>query len=105
MSKYYIIDTTKKQNGKNPVVMFENTNGVIKYLEGMCERQLKVTRGQYMLNCESLGFGGDEQTGRSFYEQMEQYFTIGVVRNDSKPIKCNIFEAERFLKYKDAHGD
>lgn len=105
MSNYYVIDTTIKKGGKNPVVLFDNTNGVVSYLEGMCRRQLGSTRRDYMLNCESLGFGGDEQTGRVFYEQMEQYFTMGVIRKDSKPIKCNIFEAERALKYKDVHGD
>lgn len=105
MSKYYIIDTTVKQNGKNPVVMFESINATIKHLEGMCKRQLGQTRKDYMLNCESLGHGGDEQTGRAFFDQMEQYFTIGVVRSDSKPIKCNIFEADKFFKVKDVHGD
>ena len=30
MSKYYVIDSTKKQGNKNPVVLFETTDGVIK---------------------------------------------------------------------------
>jgi len=105
MSKFYIIDSTVNNGGKNPVLIFDNVPSVIGHLEGMCKRQHGSSRKEYMLNCESLGFGPDEQTGRSFYEQMEQYFTIGIIRNDSRPIKCNIFEAERALKYKDVHGD
>ena len=105
MSKYYIIDTTIKKNGKNPVLIFESIPETINHLEGMCQRQFKRTRKQHMQHCEDLGFGGDEQTGRAFFEQMEQYFAVGIVRSDSKPIKCNIFEAEKFSKSKEVHGD
>lgn len=105
MSKYYIIDTTVKKGGKNPVLLFESVDGVVKHLEGMCQRQLGLSRTAYMLNCEGLGHGGDERTGRAFFEQMEQYFTIGIVRSDSKPIKCNIFEANKSALTKDVHGD
>ena len=105
MSKYYIIDTTVKKGGKNPVLIFESVPGVLTHLEGMCKRQLGLSRKDYMFNCESLGHGGDEQTGRAFFEQMEQYFTIGIVRSDSKPIKCNIFEANKSALTKDVHGD
>jgi hypothetical protein len=105
MSKYYVIDTTVKKGGKNPVLLFENVPSVVKHLEGMCQRQLGQTRKQYMLNVESIGHGGDEQTGRAFFEQMEQYFTMGIVRSDSRPIKCNIFEANASALTKDVHGD
>lgn len=105
MSKYYIIDTTVKKGGKNPVIIFENVPSVINHLEGMCKRQLGMSRRDYMLNCESLGHGVDEPTGRAFFEQMEQYFTIGLLRSDSKPIKCNIFEANTSALTKDVHGD
>ncbi len=105
MSKYYIIDSTVKKGNKNPVVIFDAIPEVIKHLEGMCQRQFGRTRKQHMQHCEDLGFGGDEATGRAFFEQMEQYFTIGIIRSDSKPIKCNIFEADRFAKAKDVHGD
>lgn len=105
MSKYYIIDSTIKKGGKNPVVIFENIPSTINYLEGMCQRQFRQNRKQHMQHCEDLGFGGDEPSGRAFFEQMEQYFTVGIIRSDSKPIKCNIFEAEKFAKVKDAHGD
>jgi hypothetical protein len=105
MSTYYIIDTTVKTDGKNPVLFFTEIPSVISHLEKMCRRQLGQTRGDYMLNCESLGHGGDEQTGRAFYDQMEQYFTVGIVRNDSKPIKCNIFEANTNFRLRDVHGD
>jgi hypothetical protein len=36
---------------------------------------------------------------------MEQYFNIGVIRKDSSPVKCNIFEADRFIRSKDVHGN
>jgi hypothetical protein len=105
MSKYYIVDSTVKQNGKNPVMLFESIPGVIKHLEVMCERNFKTTRAQYMNNAESVGHSADEPTGRAFYEMMEQYFNIGVIRKDSSPVKCNIFEADRFIRSKDVHGN
>ena len=105
MSKYYIVDSTKRQNNKNPVMLFETSDGVIKYLEGMCLRKFKQNRKQYMDNVESLGFGSDDAGGRNFYEQMIQYFNTGVIRSDSNPVQCNIFDAEKFLKSKDVHGN
>lgn len=105
MSKYYIVDSTRKQNNKNPVFLFDNVDGVIKHLEGMCARHFQRTRKTYMENAEGLGFGGDETTGRSFYEQMAQYFNIGVIRSDSTPVQCNIFDADKFKKSKDVHGN
>lgn len=105
MSKYYVIDSTKKQGGKNPVLLFENIDGVVKYLEGMCQRQFGKTRTQYMNEAESIGHSADEQTGRAFYDQMEQYFNIGVIRTGNTPIKTNIFEAASFMRGKDVHGN
>ena len=105
MPKYYVVDSTKKQAGKNPVLIFESTDGVVKYLEGMCQRYFKQTRTEYMNHAESVGHSADEATGRAFYDQMEQYFNIGVIRGDSTPVKTNIFEAKAFLKNKEAHGD
>lgn len=105
MSKYYVIDTTQKKGGKNPVLIFESIPSTVQHLEGMCQRQFGRTRKQHMQHCEDLGFGGDEQTGRAFFEQMEQYFTVGIVRSDSKPIKCNIFEANKWAKDKSEYGD
>lgn len=105
MAKYYIVDSTTKQNGKNPVLVFETIDGVVKHLETMCARRFQRTRKTYMENAESLGFGADEPTGRVFYEQMEQYFNIGVIRKDSTPVKTNIFEAAAFLRGKDVHGN
>lgn len=105
MSKYYVVDSTKKQNGKNPVLLFENIDGVVKYLEGMCTRHFGKTRAQYMNEAESVGHSADEATGRAFYDQMEQYFNIGVIRRNSTPVKTNIFEAAAFLRGKDVHGN
>lgn len=105
MSKYYVIDSTINKAGKNPVVLFDNIPSVISHLESMCKRHFKQTRSEFMFNVESLGHGADEQTGRSFYDQMEQYFNIGVLRKDSVPIKTNIFQADAFQKAKSVHGN
>jgi hypothetical protein len=105
MSKYYIVDSTKSKNNKNPVMLFETSDGVIKYLESMCLRKFKQNRQVYMNNVESLGFGPDDKEGRNFYEQMTQYFNTGVIRKDSTPVQCNIFDAEKFLKSKNVHGN
>jgi hypothetical protein len=105
MSKYYIVDSTQKQNGKNPVFLFEEKGAVLNHLESMCQRQFKQTRKQHMQHCEDLGFGSDEATGQAFYNQMEQYFNIGVIRGNSTPVKCNIFQADSFKNSKDVHGN
>jgi hypothetical protein len=105
MPQYYIIDSTINQNGKNPVLVFDTTAGVIARLEEMCKRRFNMTRAQYMNEAESIGHSADEPTGRAFYEQMEQYFNIGVIRNGKEPVKTNIFQAEAFLKTKDVHGN
>ena len=105
MSKFYIIDTSITNGGKNPVVLFETTAGVISYLSEVVKRRFGQSRKQFMQNVTDLGFGEDDVAGRSFFEQMEQYFNIGVVRGDSQPIKCNIFDADKFSKVKEAHGN
>lgn len=105
MSKYYIVDSTVKTNGKNPVRLFNTIPGVIKHLEAMCKRQFNKNRAQYMNEAESIGHGGDEPTGRSFYDQMEQYFNIGVIRGGNQPVKTNIFQADTFAKVRDTQGN
>lgn len=105
MSKYYIVDTSKASGGKSPVLIFETPAGVIKYLEGACQRRFGQSRSQFMQSVSELGFGVDDVDGRNFFEQMEQYFQMGVIRGDSTPVKCNIFEAEKFSKLKDVHGN
>ena len=105
MSKYYIVDTSKASGGKSPALIFETTDGVIKYLEGACQRRFGQSRTQFMQSVSELGFGTDDAEGRNFFEQMEQYFQMGVIRGDSVPVKCNIFDAEKFLKLKDVHGN
>lgn len=105
MSKYYVIDTTIRKEGKNPVMVYDTIPEVIKQLEDMCQRYHKISRKTYMQNCESLGFGLDDAAGRNFYDQMEQYFNIGVIRKDNHPIKCNIFDAQFSRNTKDVHGN
>lgn len=105
MSKYYIVDSTIKQNNKNPVVLFNDVPSVVAYLETMCQRQFKMTRARYMNEVESIGHGADEPTGRSFYDQMEQYFNVGVIRTGNTPVKTNIFQAAAFFRDKAVHGN
>lgn len=105
MSKYYIIDSTLRQNGKNPVVLFDTIPSLISYLETMCQRQFRMSRVKYMNHVESIGHSADEPTGRAFYDLMEQYFNMGVIRSGNTPIKTNIFEASAFSKTKDVHGN
>ena len=64
----------------------------------MCVRKFQQTRKEYMFHCSELGFGEDDSLGRSFYEQLEQYFDMGVIRKDSIPVRCNVFEALKSFK-------
>lgn len=98
MPTYYIVDSTIRQDKKNPVMFFESLPPFIAYLETMCKRRFNQTRKEYMYRCFELGFGDDDAPGRSFYEQLEQYFDMGVVRSDSTPVRCNVFEALKGLK-------
>jgi len=102
---FYIVDTTVKKDNKNPVLLFESTAALVKHLEGMCQRRFGMTRKQYMIEAESIGHSADEATGQAFYEQMEQYFNMGVIRNGKDPVKTNVFQAEAFFKTKDVHGN
>jgi hypothetical protein len=69
----------------------------------MCERQFKLSRPEYMNRAESVGHSADEPTGRAFYGNDGTIFQRGVISKDSTPVKCNIFEAERFVRSKDVH--
>ena len=102
---FYIVDTTVKKDNKNPVLLFESTGALVKHLEGMCQRRFGMSRKQYMIEAESIGHSADEATGRAFYEQMEQYFNMGVIRNGKDPVKTNVFQADAFFKSKDVHGN
>ena len=105
MSKFYIIDTSLSRSGKSPVILFESTSGIISYLSEVVQRRFGQTRQQFMQNVTDLGFGEDDPEGRSFFDQMQQYFNIGALRSDSVPIKCNIFDADKFSKSKEVHGN
>lgn len=103
--RFYVIDSTKNANRKTPVLLFSEVPEVIEYLEGMCLRKFGQTRKVHMQHCEDIGIGPDDRQGVTFLEQMAQYFNIGVIRKDSVPVRCNIFNADRFLKIKDTCGD
>lgn len=105
MSKFYIVDTSAAKGGKSPVVMFDTTDGLISYLASVVQRRFGQTRKQYMQSVAELGFGDDDQAGISFFSQMEQYFNMGVIRKDSVPVRCNVFDADKFSKSHDVHGN
>lgn len=105
MSKFYIIDTSCAKGGKSPVVLFDTTDGLVTYLGSVVQRRFGQTRSQFMQSVAELGFGEDDSAGKSFFEQMEQYFNMGVIRNDSTPMKCNVFEADKFSRSHDVHGN
>lgn len=103
--KFYIVDSTVSKNKQNPVYIFNSVEATLVHLENMCKRKFNMTRVEYMFEASQLGHSDDEPTGRAFFELMEQYFNIGVIRGDSTPIKCNIFEADRFLRLREVHGN
>ena len=63
MSKFYIVDTSLAKGGKSPVVIFETTSGLIKYLSEVVQRRFGQTRQQFMQNVTDLGFGADDVSG------------------------------------------
>lgn len=102
---YYVIDSTlKNDKNQSAVFVFKTVQEVIKQLESAVKRKFGKTRKEYMFDMESLGIGYDDGEGRNFVESLSQYFDVGVLRGD-KPIRTNIFDAARFLKEKDVHGD
>ena len=101
MNKFYIIDTTQR---KEPFI-FENTQGLVKHLEGTVQRKFGQTRANYMQNLIDLGHGYDDPQGKIFTQSLSEYFNIGTVRKDGQLIKGNIHEAEQYSKYRTEMGD
>lgn len=99
--KYYIVDVTKDQ--KHPIY-FNKLDEVITHLEGACQRLHNLSRAKYMQNLTELGYSSDEPTGKTFIEAMSETFNIGMVK-DNRLMKCNIFEATHYSKYRTEMGD
>lgn len=98
--KYYIVDPSTG----NKTFSFNSLNEVISYLEIACKRLHKMSRKDYMQNLEELGYSADDALGRNFIEAMADSFNIGVIK-DNKLVRCNIFEATHYSKYKNEMGD
>lgn len=102
--QYYVVDTTKTQNGQAPFILFETIDGLVRYLEGMCQRAFHKTRAKLMESAADTGLAEDDQRGRAFYELLTEYFNIGYIKGNS-PTRKHIFEAEYNEKYREEHGD
>ena len=102
--QYYIVDSTRTENGKAPCFIFETIEGLIVYLEGMCVRGFQKTRSKLMESAADTGLAEDDREGRAFYELMSEYFNIGYVKNNS-PARKHIFEARHTERYREEQGD
>lgn len=98
--KYYIVDPSVS----NKTFYFNSLSEVISYLETACKRLHKVSRKEYMRNLEELGYNADDSLGRNFIEAMSDSFNIGIIK-DNRLVRCNIFEATYYSKYKNEMGD
>lgn len=100
---YYIFDPTLGSKPVSPIY-FDDINALVLHLEGTCKRLFGKTRTAYMRNLEELGHSSDEPTGRNFVQAMYDTIEIGLVKND-RLLRCNIFEATHYSKYKTEMGD
>lgn len=103
-TQYYVVDSTKSQNGQNPCIIFETIPGLITYLEGMCQRGFNKTRAKLMESAADTGLYMDDSDGRAFYELMCEYFNIGVIRGNS-PARRHIFEEAYNQRHRNELGD
>ncbi len=62
MNKFYIVDTTQR---KEPFI-FENTQGLVKHLEGTVQRKFGQTRANYMQNLIDMGHGYDVPNNNNY---------------------------------------
>lgn len=98
--KYYIVDPTIG----NKVYYFNTLNEIVSHLEKSCQKLHGLSRKDYMRNLEELGHSSDDELGKHFIEAMSESFNIGVIKN-STLVRCNIFEATHYSKYKTEMGD
>ena len=50
-------------------------------------------------------YGYDDQQGCTFTSALAEHFNIGVVHNDGRLMKTNIFEVDRNGRYRTEYGD
>lgn len=93
--KYYILD---RQVSKQPAI-FNSVPEVVSTLEKVVQYKFKVTRKQYMQNLIDLGYGVDDNIGRTFTESMAEHVEIGVIKPNGACVRCNIHEAAHHAKY------
>jgi hypothetical protein len=94
----YIFDPTlRTQNGKPKGFRFNTSAELIRHLEGTCMRILRKSRAEIMQDAADLGYSvDDDREGKAFFQFMEEYVDMGVIREDGKPIRCNIFTSRSF---------
>lgn len=101
----YLFDPTRKNDkGETAVYTYNTPKEVISHLENICERLLGKSRNQLMQDAGDLGFGTDDKEGQTFFQFMEEYVNMGVVRKDGQPVRCNIFTVRSF-EGKSEYGD
>jgi hypothetical protein len=94
---YFVEDSTKidPKTHKPKLVTGYTVPALIKYLEGMCERQFKMTRKDFMIDRSDF-IGYSENNDATFYDQMREHFKIGIIKNDrlveTDIIRANIYK-------------
>ena len=102
--KFYIADSTMKQNGRTPVYIYETIPQLISHLEGTCKRYFGKDRRKVMSAAADTGLLEDDRHGRAFYELMTEYFDIGYVKNRAT-VRKHIFEAQYLSERREEMGD
>ena len=96
--KYYIHDTTI---GK--VAYFNTINELVSYYEKFIPRAYNLTKPQFIQHLIDLGHGFDDGQGVMLTRAISENYNIGVLRNNGKHERTDVFEATRFLK--EEYGD
>ena len=90
--KYFVQDPHNKQ-----FHYFDTIEGLIKYLEFLCQDVLKLTRAQYMDNLASLGHGYDDPKGVTFTQTLAaDHFYMGAVKPDGQHYRCDVTSTSNF---------
>ena len=102
----YLFDPTRrnKVSKKDAYYTYQNPREVVLHLEDIAPRLLGKSRHELMVDAADLGFGEDDREGKAFFDLMTEYVNMGIVRQDGKPVRCNIFTV-RTYEGKSEYGD
>lgn len=78
-------------------IFFTDYKSVVRYLEGMVQRETGHPRKNYMLFLESVGHGGDDSDSVNFVRSMSERFDIGIIR-EGRRMRCDITAASMYNK-------